>query len=139
MDWRNAALVPGDWFRYGVSPEEKSEIEYKGVPGVFGGTRARDRNPYAERQASTYLGTKRWGPEAAATVQNVALGDLYDNWISLLSGKGLDPTAYNRNRAGTEAIDAAMIPEPPQMEEAPANDLLRTAIMGNDPSAPWGR
>lgn len=124
MDWTTALSTPGDWFRYGMTPGEKSDAEFYGVPGGFEGVQA--GNPYAERQSSTYLGAKRWGPEAASAMQGMALGDLYDNWTAILSGKGIDPQAYLRNQAGTEAIQMAS-GKPEDQQRA----LLRAAAMGD--------
>jgi hypothetical protein len=77
-------------------------LELSGVPGVFAGANA--GNPYAERQASQYLGTKERGPGLAGLFNDIAIYDNLNNFASFYHGGGrLDPRAYNNWEAGNQA------------------------------------
>lgn len=61
--------------RYGVGPEEKARMVLQGqIPGAPPANAA--ENPLADRYASTYLGTKKWGSFLPQVMNAIALDDI---------------------------------------------------------------
>lgn len=92
--------------RYGVGGNEKAKMVLQGqIPGAPRADKA--ENPEADRYASTYLGTKKWGAFPAKVLNALAFDDIGNmvsgNWKEAVRRKhwgqlGIEQALRERSR-----------------------------------------